>query len=776
MYEVKMHQFSWRRLPIPGNFISLWQDWRKEQRVPHYRRMGRPVAHAELLPYPIDMFPLLDLPSAILDEAGVLCNISSAGKPAGYHPTRIAQYALTHWNAYLTDGESEHREAFMAQAYWLLAHELPLAGDAGGWPVVFASHAYYATSPWLSALAQGNAISVLLRAYQLTGEDTFLQSARRAVHTFELDILDGGVGTFFGDDGVFFEEIAVYPVAHILSGYILALFGLYDYVILTKDSRIEVLIERSVTTLHTLIDEFDTGYWTRYDLLHKQLASLFYHLLHITLLEALTCYTGCEHCKALAARWMRYTHRLDCCLRYLVISHIASYCDRKLKPWLRRHLFQAYRVDGTNNAAPLASVYVPITAFPVAGGMRGVLAGVAQVMGDQWQITYLTHHKGQGVEGLEIETFGPRGAHSWQFPGVWLYCLTGGSKLFALLRRGLGNGLILPQDGVYTGAFAALLGKIAGVRVVCMDHGNVTLLDNPSFYREQMSVLRATPRYRQILSNLLFALYLPSLRLLASIASRYADQFLIAGDEVEEVYRKRFGVSASRIIRYAYMVDVARFTSPCYQSLADMRAAHGLSEDAIVITLINRLAPEKGLHFALEGLAIALAELSQDVCARVRMIIAGDGPLRLQVGKDIRRYGLEHVCMLWGEAKPSDVVALLGISNIFLYSGTRGTNYSVAVLEAMATGCAVIATVAPQSNARLLAEGRGIAVAPGNAMEIGAALVRLCNDPALCLKMGRLAREYVGTYHSARMLKRSLLRASFFAPSIVVENTEAESS
>jgi glycosyltransferase involved in cell wall biosynthesis len=201
-----------------------------------------------------------------------------------------------------------------------------------------------------------------------------------------------------------------------------------------------------------------------------------------------------------------------------------------------------------------------------------------------------------------------------------------------------------------------------------------------------------------------------------------------------------------------------------------VRSEQGFSEDAIIIALINRLATEKGLHFALEGIALALSALSVDIQRRVKVLIVGDGPLRSQVEADILHYSLDSVCVLWGEAKPSDVVTLLGISDIFLYSGTRGTNYSMAVLEAMAAGCAVIASVAPPSNARLLADGRGIAITPGNAGEIGAALARLCGDSALCRQMGRMAREYVAKYHNALMLKRGLLRASFFAPPIVVEN------
>ena len=734
--------------------------------MPYYYLASDVHTHPELLHYPIDMSPLLRLPFGTLDEDGVLYNAASGDIPAVYHPTSIAQYALACWNAYLAVGDKKQREAFETQAYWLLSHELRFPNGAGGWPMPFAAKDFHVSKPWLSALTQGNVISVFVRAYQLTGTSMFLEAARRAVRTFELDILDGGVSTRLAGDGIFFEEVAAYPAAHVLNGYILALFGLYDYLALTQESEIAALIQRSLTTFHAIIDEFDAGYWSRYDLLHRHLVPLFYHALHIVLLKALADYSGCEHCMQLAIRWEAYQHRFSCRLRYLITSRAHVYWNRRIIPWLRRLI--GLGMPPERDQTSVIHVCVPITAFPVAGGMRSVLAGVDQTMGDHWKLVYLTQHKGQNAQGLEIKIFGRRWTSPWNFPSAWFYCLAGWYKLFTLLRREPFQ-LVLPQDGVLTGAFAGLVGKMAGVRVVCMDHGSVTLLDSPAFRSERISSLKMHPRYRRILARLQLALYWPSLRFLARIATRFTDQLLIAGDEVEAVYRESLGVHPGRIVRYPYMLDATRFTPPDKVTRAKMRAEQGMSENAIVVTLINRLAPEKGLEFAIEGIAQALSSLPLEVRSRVTVLMVGDGPLRSRVEADIRRHGLATVCKLWGEATPADVVMLLAISDIFLYSGTRGTNYSMAVLEAMAAGCAIIASVVPQSNATLLAEGRGIAVEPGNSTAIGDALVRLCSDLALLRHMGQLAREYVATHHNAEMLARSLLRASFFAPPLRVE-------
>jgi hypothetical protein len=311
-------QKLWRALPVIGIFAWEWEVWRKDQAQPCFRLMPKLQDSSVPPPYPIDMWPLLDLPGQLLDETGVPFTLPTDVLPGFYHPTDIAQYALVNWNTYLKTRYEKLRQAFMIQARWLIEHETLITADAGGWPIPFPNSEFYAPKPWLSALTQGVGISVLVRAYQLTGEDVFLQVARRAARTFEMDILDGGVSCGVGDDGIFFEEVAAYPAAHILNGYILSLFGLYDYLALMNDARIHALIQRSLATLHTLIDDFDLGYGSRYDLLSKSPTSRFYHALHVTLLEALAQYSGCQHCVTLAARWASYQRGLKPFVNHLV--------------------------------------------------------------------------------------------------------------------------------------------------------------------------------------------------------------------------------------------------------------------------------------------------------------------------------------------------------------------------------------------------------------------------------------------------------------------------
>lgn len=324
MSKLSSRQALWRTLPVLGVFVWEWRVWRKYQTQPCYRLTTLPADDSGLPPYPIDMWPLLAFPDGLLDESGVLYTLATETCPAAYHPTNIAQYALVNWNEYLATKDEKYRQIFINQVDWLVEHQNHVSEEAGGWPIPFAYADFFATGPWLSALTQGVSISALVRACRLTGKDIYRQAATRAVHTFELDIRDGGVSTAIGERGLFFEEVAVYPAAHILNGYLLALFGLYDYVALTADERIAALIQRSLATLHTMLDAYDLGYGSRYDLLLKTPTSRFYHSLHVLLLQTLARYSGCEHCAQLAARWAAYQRGPKAVLNY-AMGRVARY-------------------------------------------------------------------------------------------------------------------------------------------------------------------------------------------------------------------------------------------------------------------------------------------------------------------------------------------------------------------------------------------------------------------------------------------------------------------
>ena len=696
------------------------------------------------------------------------------GVRAEYHPRTISLYALAHWNAYLTTHSERHRRIFLAQAQWLVQHETQINEDASGWLHTFSPLYMYSGSSWLSATTQSCALSILLRAYQLTQEACYLTLANRVVRTFELDILDGGIGAPVGDTGIFFEEVAVYPATHNLLGCLFALIGLFDYKTIVKTQRVDQLIERSIEALQLYIDAYDTGHWTCTDLLEYNLASPAELALHINVLDVVARLTHSSLCATLVTRWQRYAKRPGERFYYEINSRLRN-ASRKLISSMRRTVFS------TQEPSRVTRVCIALTAFPVTGGIRAVMAGIARATEHVWNIEYVTHSIGPNPQRLPIHVFGARWMSSWQFPNVWFYIASGFCKTLSLLRHGSQYDVLLPQDGIYTSLFTALVGRLTGVRVVCIDHGNLTLLGNAAYRTERIQQMAKEHRSKigLHLSLLRYRFYFPSLSLFASIAVHLVDHFLIpgvAGDSVEESC-KRLGIHPSRITRFGSMIDIERHIVPDALSRGVLRAQKSIPPDAVLVAMVCRLAPEKGIDTALEAIDLACRVLSPVQRSLLRVVIAGAGPLQTAIEEDIVKRGLSTTCLLWGEIPSQEVLSLLGISDIFLYTSRRGACFSMAALEAMASQCAVIASTEPLSNAHLLSNGRGIALSANDAQGMADALVRLVGDKELCAQMGRQARDYITVQHSVAMFRRTLLRVTrWTALDEIVEKQEADIS
>ena len=95
----------------------------------------------------------------------------------------------------------------------------------------------------------------------------------------------------------------------------------------------------------------------------------------------------------------------------------------------------------------------------------------------------------------------------------------------------------------------------------------------------------------------------------------------------------------------------------------------------------------------------------------VRVVIAGDGQLRKQIEEAIRLRGLGQACLLCGEVSPVEVITILGLSDIFLFTSWRAAGYPLAILEAMASSCAVIAATDSTGNPRDVGRRTGYCLA-----------------------------------------------------------------
>ena len=227
-----------------------------------------------------------------------------------YNPIAIAQWGLANYNL-LSESQLESRwQKAKAAADWLCANLQQNSHGLWVWNHHF-DWEYRDTlkAPWYSGLAQGQGISLLLRVHAHSGEEKYLEAAQRAFVPLTKYVGAGGV--LFEDEhkNIWIEEYLVNPPTHILNGFMWALWGVFDYWIVSQETEVRDLFNRGASTVLGNLAHYDTGYWSLYEQSGtrlKMLASPFYHRLHIVQLRIMTMLTGSGLFNDVANRWEGY--------------------------------------------------------------------------------------------------------------------------------------------------------------------------------------------------------------------------------------------------------------------------------------------------------------------------------------------------------------------------------------------------------------------------------------------------------------------------------------
>jgi hypothetical protein len=224
-----------------------------------------------------------------------------AGDAARLPAIQLIQLALGWWERHMA-GDGAALERFLG----LCAEVERRAVEDGAslrWPVNVAVPKYGLAPGWSSALAQGQAGSVFVRAHLAGGDERYAELALRAVEPFLAE------GSQLVKDGAILEEAPSDPPSHVLNGWMSALWGLWDVQLALDDIRARERFGASLERLRALLPSYDTGWWTLYSLYPhplKDLAKPIYHRFHVTQLEVYERLTGLEDIAATRARWAAY--------------------------------------------------------------------------------------------------------------------------------------------------------------------------------------------------------------------------------------------------------------------------------------------------------------------------------------------------------------------------------------------------------------------------------------------------------------------------------------
>lgn len=259
------------------------------------------------LPYSSDVVSTID--PATVDGDGV--NYYERDGIRYLHPVAQARFGLSMLSNWRLTDDSSFLDLAVANAEGLVAASGTGQGDPLWAPYEFdfplhGDPANTIHGPWWSAMAQGQLLSLTSRLADETGDPRWHEAADRTFETFleihtAATIPEGAPWAVFVADGgwLWLEEYAgdVEPM-RVLNGHIFAMYGLYDYWLLTGDERAEMLFNGAAETVleHVphLRNEGEASWYGMRVQDNPVAKSESYHRIHVNQLAMVAQMTGDE--------------------------------------------------------------------------------------------------------------------------------------------------------------------------------------------------------------------------------------------------------------------------------------------------------------------------------------------------------------------------------------------------------------------------------------------------------------------------------------------------
>ncbi|MGB2697682.1 MAG: glycosyltransferase [Candidatus Zixiibacteriota bacterium] len=190
---------------------------------------------------------------------------------------------------------------------------------------------------------------------------------------------------------------------------------------------------------------------------------------------------------------------------------------------------------------------------------------------------------------------------------------------------------------------------------------------------------------------------------------------------------KEFVSPLKRVIRIPFGVDVDNFKP---RLTSDKKSE-------ITVGVVKRLDYKYGIEYLVKGFALVEKKFKN-----VRLLIAGDGPLRNKLKKLSFQLGCEKKIKFLGNIHHAQVPNLLKEMDIFVMPSVR-ESFGVAALEASASQLPVIASNVGGIPEIIINGKTGLLVPPRNPSAIAESIIHLIENPDLSLELGKSGREFV---------------------------------
>jgi glycosyltransferase involved in cell wall biosynthesis len=164
-----------------------------------------------------------------------------------------------------------------------------------------------------------------------------------------------------------------------------------------------------------------------------------------------------------------------------------------------------------------------------------------------------------------------------------------------------------------------------------------------------------------------------------------ADAVLTLSDFMSEQCVRHHPAAAAKIKRITGGVDLARYDAVL--SRQDARAKIRWPKDKIIIFTLRNLEPRMGL----ENLLAAVAELKPEFPS-IHLMLGGSGSLGVFLRKEAEKAGLQKDVTFLGDVPEDALPAAYQAADVFALPTRALEGFGLVTVEALASGCPVVAT------------------------------------------------------------------------------------
>jgi glycosyltransferase involved in cell wall biosynthesis len=227
---------------------------------------------------------------------------------------------------------------------------------------------------------------------------------------------------------------------------------------------------------------------------------------------------------------------------------------------------------------------------------------------------------------------------------------------------------------------------------------------------------------------------------LERLCARRGDAVLCASPDLVDRMRELGATGAQQ-----FDVPASLPAPPSAAAVAQAAADIGAGGRPVVLA-VGRLTEQKGFD-----VLVAAAARWREVQRAPRTVIAGDGPMFVQLAAQIRQSGADVLLL----GARDDVPALLATADVFVLS-SRWEARALVLQEAMRAGRAIVATAAGGTPG-LTGNDAAVLVPPGDDAALAEAVLAVLADPAAAAGLGLAARARAATFPSPEDAVRQAL-------------------